>query len=589
MWLVNKTLLKMSKGVRGWITFIVVLKMVVLIGITQFARTISSLLGELYQPYMTKEQFNAAVVSALIASALTLIGELLIGEAEFRCTAKARTTLRSSIFSKILELDISDIEKIGASAAITAAADGVENMQIYYSRYLPGLFYCLIAPIYMFFCMKGFSLPAALMLLFVSVAIMPLNNIFRSIIERLKTDYWIKLRDFTAHYLENLNALTTIELFNRGGARLLSLKTKAEDFSRVIIEIMRINFLSFFASELMINGAIFAAVAIACLQLARGELDLGAAIAVLMLSFGFFGSVRKLMMASHSALQGISAAQNISDILDIKTGTDVRPAETIENAKNAIVLDRVSYAYAGRNAVLSGISMTFEKGQVTAIVGTSGCGKSTVASMLMRFYDPSAGMLSFNGRDYRSFQPEELRKKVIMVPQFVFIFSGTIEDNLRLGKPDAGEDELFEVLRMVKLLDWVNTLPEGLKADVGDAGGKLSGGQRQKIGIARALLSQAEYIIFDEATSSVDIRSENEIWECIGELEGKYTLIIISHRLSTISRADRIYVLSQGKVVEEGTHEQLMDLSGLYAKLVEEQSELEMQGIRRRENAELSR
>ena len=178
----------------------------------------------------------------------------------------------------------------------------------------------------------------------------------------------------------------------------------------------------------------------------------------------------------------------------------------------------------------------------------------------------------------RSLTPEELRKHIIMVPQYESLFSGTIADNLRIASPNASCEELWSALSDVRLKDWVSSLPQGLDTPVGDGGGKLSGGQRQKIGIARALLSRAEYIIFDEATSSVDMDSEREIWSCIGELSKTRTLIIISHRLSTIQNADIIYMLSNGGVTERGRHRELMDKGGLYRRLVEEQSRLEQNG-----------
>ena len=215
------------------------------------------------------------------------------------------------------------------------------------------------------------------------------------------------------------------------------------------------------------------------------------------------------------------------------------------------------------------------RGKTTALIGRSGSGKSTVASLLLRFCDPDSGTIELQGRPYDSFTPEQLRKQIILVPQSVSLFSGTIADNLRIADPHATQAQMQEALRRVRLWDWVSAQPEGLQHDVGDAGAKLSGGQRQKIGIARALLSGAPYIVLDEATSSVDMESENEIWACIRDLAQTHTLVIISHRLSTIRHADAIYVLQQGRVCEQGTHEQLMRTPGLYRTLVCEQAELE--------------
>jgi ATP-binding cassette subfamily C protein len=222
--------------------------------------------------------------------------------------------------------------------------------------------------------------------------------------------------------------------------------------------------------------------------------------------------------------------------------------------------------------------MDIARDRVTALVGTSGSGKSTIAALLLRFFDPSGGRIDMEGIPYAAQSPEELRERIIMVPQQVGIFSGTVAENLRIAAPQAEDAELAEALRLVRLGDGLEKLPQGLETDVGDGGAKLSGGQRQKLGIARGLLRKAPYIIFDEASSGVDVDSERDIWACIAGLEGTRTLIIISHRLRTIRNADTIYVLSRGRIAESGSHEELMGNRGIYYNLVQEQATLEFRG-----------
>lgn len=579
MLLLNKTLLRMARGLWRWILLITGLKLAALIGLTAFARIISSFLGNVNSPELTAADAGQAILSALLAAAAMLLSELLTGEVEYRCTAKARQSLRAGIFSKVLELDVGNIEKIGPVSAITSSVDGVESMQVYYSKYLPGLLYSLIAPFYLFFQLQQVSFSSAILLFAVSLLLLPVNNIFRRHIEKLKTEYWSSLEDLTGYYLESVQGLTTLKLFGRDENRTRVLAEKSRGFNNKIMDVMKVNFSSFLLTDGLIYGAVVVVAAIAAWQLLNGNLSLSDGLMVLLLSFGFFGSVRQLMSATHSALAGVSAADKVERLLAVDTSRPYHPDMPEEgDPYDGIRLEHVSFRYQERNAALKDISLEIPKGKVTALVGLSGSGKSTIAALLMRFYDLENGRILLEGRDYTSFTPEELRRRVIMVPQTVHLYSGTLAENLRMAAPAATDEELMEVLREVRLKEWVLSQPDGLNTSVGDAGGKLSGGQRQKIGIARALLCKAEYIIFDEATSSVDMESEREIWSCIDELSQTRTLIIISHRLSTIQNADVIYVLENGQIAQKGIHEELMQKTGLYRQLVEEQAKLEQIG-----------
>lgn len=580
MLLINKTLWRLAKGLWGWIIAIALLKVAALAGTAAFAKVVSGFLGSLLSlESVTASDTKTAILFALLASLLMLCSELLTGEAEFRCTAKARIRLRAHVFSKILELDVGKVEKLGPVSAITSSVDGVEAMTVYYSKYLPGLIYSFLAPVYLFFQMKTASLPVAVMLLCVSFFLMPVNNLFRSHIEKLKRAYWDSMEDMTGYYLENIQGLTTIKLFGQDERRTEGLRTRAMDYNRKIMAVMRINFTSFLLTDGLIYGSVTAAVIIAGTQLLHGSITVAQALTVLMLSFGFYASVRVLMNATHSALAGVSAADKMERVLDMDTTRPYDPNLPGEDpAFDGIKLEHISFSYEGRAAALKDVSLTVPKGKVTALAGLSGCGKSTAAALMMRFNDVESGRILLEGKDYVSMKPEEIRKHVIMVPQFVTVFSGTVADNLRMAAPEATDEELYKALSDVRLKTWIDAQPDGLNTDVGDAGAKLSGGQRQKIGIARALLCRAEYIIFDEATSSVDVESEQEIWNCIRELALSRTLVIISHRLSSIRNADIIYVLEGGRIAQSGSHDKLIKEDGLYRRLVEEQAELERQG-----------
>ena len=315
MLLLNKTLLRMAKGLWRWIFLITGLKLAVLVGLATFARIISGFLGNVASPAMTAGDGARAVVSALLTAVIMLLLELLTGEAQYRCTAKARQTLRGGIFSKVLELDVGNVEKIGPVSAITSSVDGVESMQVYYSQYLPGLFYSLLAPIYLFFQLWKVSLAPAVLLFLVSFLLLPANNVFRRHIETLKTQYWSSMEDLTGYYLESVQGITTFKLFGRDGHRQAVLAEKSRNFNDKIMEVMKVNFSSFLLTDGLIYGAVAVSTCIAAGQLAAGAIPFSSGLMVLLLSFGFFGSVRQLMNATHSALAGVSAADKVEKLL----------------------------------------------------------------------------------------------------------------------------------------------------------------------------------------------------------------------------------------------------------------------------------
>ena len=309
MLLLNRTLLKMAKGLWGWMGVIVGLKMVTLVGTTMFAKTISQFLGNLYAPNLTWAEAGSAILAALLAAILMFASELLTGEAEYRCTAKARTSLRRRIFAKVMELDVGNIERIGPVSAITSAVDGVESMQTYYSQYLPGLVYSVLAPIYLFFQMKEASLAVAAVLCAIAMILLPINNIFRAHIEKLKTEYWACMEDLTGYYLESVQGLTTLKLYEQDETRTKVLKKKAFAFNDKIMEVMKVNFTSFLLTDGLVYGSIVLATGLACGGLIAGHLSFASALMVLLLSYGFFSSVRQLMNATHTALAGVAAAE----------------------------------------------------------------------------------------------------------------------------------------------------------------------------------------------------------------------------------------------------------------------------------------
>ena len=577
MLFMNKTLLRLARGLWLWILAIAGVSFLTLVGTTALAEIIAGFLGSLFEPQEALSSAGSAIRGALLVALFTFCAQMGKGLLEYKTAAEARTSMRRMIFSRVLELDAGGIEKIGPVSAITASVDAVEQMQMYFSTYLPSLICSILAPVYLFFHLKNISMPVALLLLAVSLVLLPVNNLFRCRIEQIRKTYWKSLDDMTGYYMDSLRGLTTLKLFDRDQEHSRILGEKADILNYNINCFMKVNFTSFLVTEAMIYAAILFALVNSAGRIADGSMTIAQALIVLMLSYSYFSAAKELMNASHSALTAIAAAGKVEEILDTDTSRPYDPALPADPKQfEGIRMDHVSYGYEGRSRALQDISLTVPKGKTVAMVGLSGCGKSTTASLLMRFCDPLSGNIYIEGKDYCSMKPEELRKHIAMVPQQVNLFSGTIRENLLLADPGAKDAALLEALEEAGVGAFIRSQSKGLDSDVGNAGSSLSGGQRQKMGIARALLSRAEYMIFDEATSSVDPQSEKEIWETIGHLAESRTLIIISHRMSSVQNADCIYVLRDGRVAQHGTHEALMAEGGLYKELVVRQQAMEV-------------
>ena len=576
MLLLDKTLLKMAKGLWIWIISLVVIRVCSLVMITNFASNISYFLGNMMSPTFTHDEIRNVVIQIIIVSILIFVFQLIQGELEYRAQAAARSSIRQKLFIKTMSLDAGYIEKIGPNSAITSAVDGVEQMQVYFSVYLPSLIFSVIAPVYLFTKIYPSSFFIACILLVVSFVLLPLHNVFRYRIEKLRKSYWKSLEDMTGYYLDSIRGLSTLKLFDQSDKHAEVLGEKADYLNRQINEFMKVNFTSFLVTEGIIYITLFLCVFIAINGFVNKTMDLSSVLMILLLGYSYFGSIRQLMSATHDALTAVSAATRAEEILAVES-EKIRQNKKQDSYQEGILLKDVSFSYEGRKEVLQNINIKIEKSKTTALVGLSGCGKSTIASMLMKFIYPSSGAIYLNGKDYACMNREEIAKYIVMVPQTVSLFNDTIRNNLLLANPFASDEQLWQVLHEVSLDNHIQKMSDGLDTMVSEFGSNLSGGQKQMMGIARALLTDAEYIIFDEATSAVDPESEKIIWDCINKLSKKRTLIIISHRLSAIRNADQIIVLRAGAVEEIGNHDELMKNHGLYRDLVEEQNKLEVQ------------
>ena len=577
MLLINKQLIRLGRDSWGWILLIVAAKLVILLAMVAVVSVVSKLIGAIGGD--SGVDIAGQIFVAFIAAIMGLLGSLGLSELKFRCTAGIRIKLRHRIYQKMLDLEMDYIVKMGTSNAVTASIDGIEALEKYYSDYLPDLIYCFIGPFVLFARIYSYSPYAAWVLLILAVTVVPANAVFKKLMSLLRTEYWDTFNSLNEYFLESLEGMTTLKLMNRDEEHARVIRDRSFGYYHMIVKTMRVSFYSTILTQAFIYGGMLWATLILVRSCAAGNIALSSAFYALMLAYSFFAPVKDLINTGHTAMNGVAAASNIFSFLDIvPSSVPVDPTRKTIDDTDGIVIDSVHFGYDPDREVIKGVSMKMPKGRTTALAGQSGCGKSTMVNLLMHFNDVSEGHIYLEGKDICSISHEELRKRISLVPQSTFIFSGTVRDNLLIVDPSLTDEKMIDAMKKVKLDALLEK--DGLDTDVGEGGAKLSGGQRQKIGIARALLADTEYMIFDEATSNVDAGSEDDIWETIKELSGQKTLVIISHRLSTIRNADRIYVMKSGKVEEDGGHDELMAKGGIYAGMVSEQNILENYGRR---------
>ncbi len=579
--IVNKKLFSLAQESRSWITRTVVYKILKLFANIVQVVCIARLIEKLYTGVWGPQDviLTAAVIACIIIFKFILT--LLTNEASFNSATHVRRHLRDMIYAKLLELEMGYLEKTQTAHIVTAAVDGVEALQIYFGRYLPQMFYSLIAPLILFICFSTIHLGVALILL-LAVPLIPASIIaVMKWAKRVMGGYWDNYEALGGFFLDSLQGLTTLKIFVRDEDREETLKEKSWAFRNATMRLLRMQLTSIVIMDVIAYGCAAIGIVLAGFALAKGTISLSQAIIILFLAADFFLPLRTLGSYYHAGVNGIAASEKIFALLEQKPDLTCFPREVpaaLQNRQDrhvSITFENVGFSYDGTRPILQNVNLTVEAGHTVALVGESGSGKSTVAGLIARFFDPDQGSIMLNGIDIKEIPLEHLRKLVSIVPHSSYIFAGTIADNLRLGNTGATEAHMLEACRAAGFDDFVQSLPHGLDTDVGEQGNKLSGGQRQRLAIARALLHDADLYIFDEATSNVDIENENKIWGAIAELAKHKTTLIISHRLATVENADTIYVLKDGNVVESGRHAELTQSNGTYAKLVKQQAELE--------------
>ena len=519
----------------------------------------------------------AAIVIIAILLAIRYSCNILYAKFSNAASENARVTLRELIYKKLLKLGTGYTSVESTSAVVQVSVEGIEQLEIYFGKYLSQFFYALLVPVTLFIFMSFISFKAALIFI-LCVPLIPISIIaIMKIAKRILKDYWKSYSDLGGTFLENLQGLTTLKVFNIDEERHEKMNIEAEKFRKITMKVLSMQLNSITIMDLVAFGGAAAGTIVALIQFKNGQIPVGSLLIIILLSSEFFIPLRLLGSYFHIAMNGMAASDRMFGILDAEEREkNVETNEEIKLNDIKVSLRNVDFSYDGEREVLKNINMDVTPGGLVAIVGESGSGKSTIASLILNNYKVTNGEISINNLNIENISLDNIYGNIALVSTNSYIFNGTILDNLLMAKKDATEEDINNALKTARLYDFVNGLKDGLLTDVGQAGSALSGGQKQRLALARVILADRPMIIFDEATSNIDVESEESIWEAIYELSKEKTILVISHRLANVTDAKNIYVMNKGKLVENGTHEELMKNESCYYNMVNKQNELEM-------------
>ena len=571
--MINKRLLSVVPQSRRYIAANVALQWCSLLANAAMMSTIASLLASLFLSAPTAAALGQTALTALCALTvrfLCIIGSSRMGYLSSRAVKK---TLRERIYRKLLRLGASYNQQVQTSEVVQVAVEGVDQLETYFGAYVPQFFYAMLAPLTLFVILCFVNVPAAVVLL-VCVPLIPIAiAAVQTWAKKLLSRYWGQYTALGDTFLENLQGLTTLKIYQADDFKNEEMNREAEKFRRITMKVLTMQLNSITIMDLIAYGGAALGMIMAVTQYRAGHVSLQGCLLILLLSADFFLPMRQLGSFFHIAMNGMAASDKIFNLLDLPEAENSGAA----CPDGDIICRNLRFSYEPEREILHGADLTFPAGSFTALVGKSGCGKSTVSSILMGRSRGYEGSVTIGGQELRDIDEKGLMQHITYVSHQSYLFKGTVRDNLLMGKPDATDNELWQALRQVHLAGFLRQ-EQGLDTQLQEKGGNLSGGQRQRLALCRALLHDSPVYIFDEATSNVDVESENDIMQAIYSLAGKRTVILISHRLANVTKADNIYVLADGHVAQSGRHEALLKQGGAYAELFYAQQSLEQFG-----------
>ena len=513
------------------------------------------------------------IVVLAVCVAVRFVCERQATAASYKASIDVKKILRQRIYDKMLRLGPAYREQVSTSEVMQVSTEGVEQLETYFGRYLPQLFYSLLAPVTLFVVLCRVSMKASVVLL-ICVPLIPLSIVaVQKIAKKLLNKYWSIYTGLGDSFLENLQGLTTLKIYQADDMKAVEMDEEAQAFRRITMKVLTMQLNSTSVMDIVAYGGAAVGMIVAVSEFLAGRLDFAGCVTIVLLASEFFIPLRLLGSFFHIAMNGMAASDKIFTILDLPE-PEAGSVEISPEGGIAVKFEDVHFFYEEDREILKGVSFEIPAGSFVALAGESGCGKSTIAGILSGKNRGFSGKVTIGGIPIEDIAEKSLMKNVTLVRHNSYLFKGTVEENLKMAKSDATEAEMRAVLGRMNLMAFLDT-QDGLQTQLQEQAGNLSGGQKQRLGLARALLHDSPVYIFDEATSNIDIESEEMIMEVIRELAKTKTVILISHRLANVVEADRIYMMKNGEFAEQGVHDELMKLDGYYAQLFESQRVLE--------------
>ncbi len=571
--MINKRLIGFLAGTKKYIGLTVIFQWIALMANVIMIFSIAFLLKGILEGKISAVPVVATAMTVLAVVIVRIICHMLSVKFSAHASFYVKKVLRDKIYEKLLKIGADYQEKIATSEAVQAAVEGVEQLEVYFGKYLPQFFYSMLAPFTLFVVLSFVNGKIALVLL-ACVPLIPVTIIvIQKIAKKISGKYWGSYTDLGERFLENLQGLTTLKIYGADGRKAKEMDREAEKFRRATMQLLYMQLNSIAVMDIIAFGGAAAGIILSILEYERGTLSFTGAFVIIMLSAEFFLPLRLLGSLFHVAMNGMAASEKIFFILDLEEQKQGREYSLKEIHK--IQCTHLNFSYDGKREILKDINMEMNKKQLISIVGASGCGKSTIASLLTGKIKGYGGSIQIGGMELSLLSGEELLGLITLVSHNSYLFRGTVEENLRMGKPDAEKEEMDEVLKKAGLYEFIYGR-EGLQSQVMEKSSNFSGGQSQRLALARALLRDSPVYIFDEVTSNIDAQSEKQIMEVIYELAKEKIVILISHRLRNVINSRCIYMIEQGKIVQGGTHVDIVKEEGAYKALYENQINLEL-------------